>query len=235
MSQFRKLLLVSLASGALAGLVWFGAQYFAVIPLIETAESYEAAAHQGHPHEGEGWRPANGWQRTSSTALATILTGIGFAAILFGWVAVAGRPLDARRGALWGLAAFVCFGLAPALGLPPQPPGVAVADLTDRQLWWAGTVIATAIGLYLIAAPSGSWLWRLGGVVCLALPHAVGAPIAAGENLVPAHLVRQFTLASLATTGLFWLTLGASGGFLFDRYQPMALDKPLRQTPVSLP
>jgi predicted cobalt transporter CbtA len=53
----------------------------------------------------------------------------------------------------------------------------------------------------------------------LVLPHAVGAPVASGETIVPAQLVRQFMIASLAATGLFWLALGVIGGLIEDRYQ----------------
>jgi cobalt transporter subunit CbtA len=213
-------MLVALASGALAGVVLFAVQHFTVVPLIESAEAYETAAHQStaaDAHDHEGWQPADGWQRTSFTALATVLSSIGFAALLFGSLALSGRTVDARRGALWGLAAFACVGLAPALGLPPQPPGVAVADLHARQLWWAGTALATAIGLWLLAGHGRSWMLRVGAVVCLSLPHLIGAPIATGQNAVPAELIRQFTIASLATTGMFWLLLGTIGGYISSR------------------
>jgi cobalt transporter subunit CbtA len=215
-SQFRKLMLVVLVSGAAAGFALFAVQHFTVIPLIEKAEVYETAAHPA-PHEDEGWQPADGWQRTSFTAVATVLSGIGFAALLFGSMALTGRPVGTRRGALWGMAAFACFGLAPALGLPPRPPGVAVADLYARQLWWAGTVIATALGLWLLAREGRTWPLRICGVVCLLLPHWIGAPIASGQNAVPAELVRQFAIASVATTGVFWLLLGTVGGFIYSR------------------
>ena len=220
MNQFRQLMLVALASGTLAGLLLFTVQHFTVVPLIESAEAYETAAHAStaaDAHDHESWQPADGWQRTSFTALATVLTSIGFAAILFGILSLTGRTVDARRGALWGLAAFACFGLAPALGLPPQPPGVAVADLYARQLWWAGTALATAIGLWLLAGRGRSWPLRIGGVVCLSLPHLIGAPIATGLNAIPAQLIRQFTIASLATTGMFWLLLGTIGGYISSR------------------
>ena len=117
---------VVLLSGALAGFVLFVAQHLAVVPLIETAETYESAARQAMPgmaHEDEGWQPADGLERTSFTALSTMLAGIGFAAVLFGAASLSGRALDLRRGVLWGLAGFACFALAPALGLPPKPPG----------------------------------------------------------------------------------------------------------------
>jgi predicted cobalt transporter CbtA len=71
----------------------------------------------------------------------------------------------------------------------------------------------------LISARSHSWLLKLGGIVCLALPHAVGAPVAAGETIVPAQLVRHFMIASLAAAGMFWLALGVIGGWMDARSQ----------------
>jgi cobalt transporter subunit CbtA len=220
--QFRKLMVAVFGSGALAGLVLFAVQHFTVVPLIQAAETYEAAgpeAHSGAPHEDEGWQPAEGWERTSFTAVTTVLTGIGFAAMLFGAMALAGKTINTRHGALWGLAAFACFSLAPALGLPPQPPGVAVADLHQRQLWWAGTVIATAVGVWLVAGKRRSWLLRTCGAVCLLLPHLIGAPAATGQNSVPFELVHRFTIASVATTGMFWLLVGTLGGLIYSRNQ----------------
>jgi cobalt transporter subunit CbtA len=228
-NRFRQLMLVVLCSGALAGLALFVIQHFTVIPLIKTAETYEAAAQHADSattHDEEGWHPAEGWQRISLTALTTILSGIGFAAVLFGAVVLSGNRINARRGALWGLAAFLCFGLAPALGLPPQPPGTAAAGVYERQVWWIGTVIATAVGLWLLANAKRAWALRIAGVISLALPHLIGAPSASGINAVPAALVHRFTFASLATTGIFWLLLGAIGGFLYNR---METEAPLAQ------
>ncbi len=213
-------MLVVLFSGALAGLALFSIQHFTIIPLIEMAETYETAAQQSNPgimHSDEGWHPAPGWERTSLTALTTILSGIGFSALLFGSASLTGNRLDARRGALWGLAAFVCFSLAPALGLPPQPPGTAVAGIFERQVWWIGTVIATAVGLWWLAGARRAWPLRIAGVICLAMPHLIGAPTAAGHNAVPAELIHRFTIASLSTTGIFWLLLGTIGGFISSR------------------
>ena len=221
MSQFRQLMWVALLSGALAGLVLFAVRHWTVEPLIEEAEAYETAARQSHPDipagRDEGWQPTSRFQRNLFTALATILSGIGFAAVLFGIVALAGTPLTVGRGALWGLAGFACFVLAPAIGLPPQPPGVAVADLTARQLWWVLTVVATATGFWFLADRKRNWLFRIGGVACILLPHLIGAPVATGQNFVPAGLIRQFTIASVATSALFWLLLGTAGGFVYSR------------------
>jgi cobalt transporter subunit CbtA len=210
------------ASGALAGLALFAIQYFAVVPLIHSAETYEAAGHEKHTgasDEDEGGQPREGWERTSLTALTTVLTGFAFAALLFGMMALTGKTINTPHGGLWGLAAFACFSLAPALGLPPQPPGVAVGDLHQRQLWWAGTVISTAAGVWLITGLRRSWLLRSCGVACVLLPHLIGAPAAAGESSVPAELVRRFTIASVATSSIFWLLIGTLGGLIHSRNQ----------------
>ena len=197
MSQFRPLMMVALLSGLLAGVFLSALQHFTVVPLIEKAEIYENAAHkEAHAAEPEGWHPAEGWQRIAWTAIATVLSSIGFAAVLFGFIALTGRSINAAGGLLWGLAAFVCFVLAPALGLPPQPPGVALAGLPDRQIWWFAAVVATALGLWLLlAARRPTWLNRIAGVICLALPHLIGAPaIAGGEKTIPPQLIRQFKI-----------------------------------------
>jgi cobalt transporter subunit CbtA len=212
---------VVFASGSLAGLALFAVQHFTVIPLIQTAETYEAAQHANSNaiHEDVGWQPADGYERTLFTAITTILSAIGFAAILFGSLSLAGVRVNARRGALWGLAAFACLGLAPALGLPPQPPGTAVAGIVERQLWWIGTALATAAGLWLLAGEKRSWPLRIAGVAYLLLPHLIGAPAASGHHAVPAQLIRRFTIASLATIAMFWLLLGTIGGFFYSRYE----------------
>jgi cobalt transporter subunit CbtA len=220
LEHFRKLVSVALLSGTIAGLLLFVVQHFTIFPLIEKAEVYESAAEKQMPgmhRDDEGWHPADGAERTLFTALATVLTGIGFAALLFGTAAIAPISLNWRRGALWGLAAFICIDLAPAWGLPPQPPGVAVADLYARQLWWAATVIATAIALWLLLDRRKFLPVRLIGLLVFMLPHAIGAPVAVGESSVPAELVHRFALLSILTTGVFWIALGSIGGLLYRR------------------
>jgi cobalt transporter subunit CbtA len=207
-NPFRKLMFVVLCSGTLAGLVLFAMQHFTVVPLIEAAERYEKDADR-HP---TGWKPDLGWERTGWTVVTTVLTSIGFAGVLFGFLSLTGRSVSMRQGVEWGLAAFACFHLAPSLGLPPLPPGVPVADVQQRQVWWMAAVVATAVGLWLMS--SRSWRRRIAGIVCIAMPHVIGAPVAVGERTLPAELLRNFAIASLATTAIFWPLLGAIGGFL---------------------
>ena len=222
MENFRKLASVALLAGTLAGLLLFFVQHFTTFPLIQKAEVYESAAEQASPHAGhedEGWHPSEGTERTIYTAVATILVAIGFSALLFGIASLASLSLDWRRGILLGIGAFLCVDLAPAFGLPPAPPGAAVADLSSRQIWWVATVAATALGLWLIFGRSRSIWWRLFGVIALILPHIIGAPVAMGQNVVPAELMHQFAATSILTGALFWITLGLIGGFFFQRIQ----------------
>ena len=131
-----------------------------MVPQIVAAEAYETRdeGRDGRQHQHTDWKPNDGWERSLFTAASTILTGIGFAALLLSTVSVCGFELDVRRGLLWGLAGFVCFAVAPALGLPPVPPGVPESDVRARQLWWVMTVAATAAGLFLIFAARRGWI-----------------------------------------------------------------------------
>ncbi len=229
MDPLRRLLTVALLAGAVSGLVSFAVQRAIVFPLIARAEVYEETSHparlQSDEHE---WQPAEGVERAAYTAIATVVTGVGYAALLLGASAALDFDLDVKRGIIAGAIAFVCLSLAPAVGLPPQPPGGAVADLHSRQVWWLGTVVATATGLWLLGA-SRKWPSAMVGVICLLTPHLIGAPQADEIGVVPVALARQFAIASLATSGAFWLLVGASSGYGMKRWRtvPSALSSPV--------
>jgi predicted cobalt transporter CbtA len=91
------------------------------------------------------------------------------------------------------------------------------AMVEARQLWWLGTVAATAVGLYL---PISVRLWygALLGKLRLVLPHLIGAPAPPIEDgPVPADIVRAYVAAAQATNLMFWIVLGAATGFLLGR------------------
>src|SRR4029077_17173675 len=98
--------------------------------------------------------------------------------VLLGLASLIGLELDVRRGIQLGVAGFLCVALAPSLGLPPRPPGVAGPDLQAAQVWWVGTVALSRVGLWLLASAGRSRLARGGGVLTLAIPHLIGAPVA---------------------------------------------------------
>jgi cobalt transporter subunit CbtA len=233
----RRILTAGLFAGLIAGTAVTVVQMLQITPLILAAEVFEDSApapahvHDGatageHDHDGapEAWAPADGLERGAFTWLANILTGTGFGLILAAAMAFAGRPTDARRGLLWGLAGYGVFAVAPALGLPPELPGMMAADLAARQVWWIMTVGGTAAGLALIVfAPSKPYKrpLQVAGLALILLPHLLGAPhLAAEAGAVPAELAARFVVASLAAAALFWVVLGAVVGHVMARLLP---------------
>ncbi|AXS40914.1 CbtA family protein [Breoghania sp. L-A4] len=236
--MFARLVWPALGAGCAAGLVLAVLQVFLTTPIILHAEVYETAGLQtpslmpatyivdepalvlfihGESHEGAEWAPAGGLERTLYSSLAAVLTGVGFALLLVAAMALKGGPVTARSGLAWGAAGFVAFALAPALGLPPELPGSAAAELVSRQIWWTGTVIATAMGLAAMLL-SGSRLWLAAGIALIALPHILGAPHPGGyASTAPAELAGHFAAASLATSAVFWAVLGSLAGLLMQR------------------
>lgn len=175
-----------------------------------------------HDHGAGAWEPRDGFERNAYTAAANILTAIGFALLLAGFFAVrsgaTGANVSWHEGLLWGLAGFTVFTLAPGLGLPPELPGVPVAPLLSRQIWWLVAVLATAGGLALIAFRR-SVPAAIAGVILLTLPHLIGAPELANiETNVPSSLTHQFVTAVTVTSLVFWTLLGGLTSALFARF-----------------
>lgn len=235
-----RVVLAVLLAGIAAGLVMGAIQHVRLTPLILEAEAFERAGDpashshaatpdagtptageaesDGHDHDhGEGWAPEDGWQRTLATTVTAAMTGAGFAAMLAAVSLLIGLPITRRNGIMWGLCGFLAVTLAPAVGLPPELPGMAAADLFARQVWWVGTIAATAAGIYLIATQKRLWTLGLAAVLIIA-PHVIGAPVAPhGEGMVPAELVARFVANSIAANAIFWCIIGLFLGLVMDR------------------
>jgi cobalt transporter subunit CbtA len=217
MATFRRIVFAAMISGALAGITLTVLQASEVVPLILEAETFEHPEGNGAGHEPPpDWAPEDGWERTLYTALPNGGTGIGFALLLCALFSLRER-VSVPQSALWGLAGFVVFYLNPALGLPPELPGTPAAPLSERQLWWLLTVLATAGGMALIVL-NRQWYPKLAGGALLALPHLLGAPHAeSGAALAPTDLARRFVFAATWTNGVFWLLLGSVSAWVFQR------------------
>ncbi|MBZ9743366.1 MULTISPECIES: CbtA family protein [unclassified Mesorhizobium] len=183
--------------------------------MSSAAPAAEAAAPAA---EDEGWAPADGFERFAFSVLANIVTGIGFALVLVAVSEFAGGIGTWRQGVFWGLAGFAVFTLAPGLGLPPELPAMPAAELLPRQIWWTATVVATAIGLGLIAFRKSLPLAIL-AVLLIVAPHIVGAPQPDSfETPIPEGLHHQFVVAVTVTNLVFWLVLGAVVGVVRGRF-----------------
>jgi cobalt transporter subunit CbtA len=218
MAELRRIAWLALIAGALAGAVTTVAQLFTTVPLILAAETYEHAGAPdpagAHAHGGDSHPHSAALARSAATLLFNVLAGIGFGLILSALLS-SQKQVGIRQGLALGGAAFLAVTLAPALGLPPELPGTASAALSERQFWWIGTAVASSIGLALLVLGRGLWP-KLAGIALLLLPHVVGAPhvdgVATGGP--PEALQHSFIAASLGTTALFWLVLGAALGWL---------------------
>ncbi|MCU0802684.1 MAG: CbtA family protein [Rhodobacteraceae bacterium] len=176
----------------------------------------DAHDHAGHDH-GAGGDPIT---RNALTVLFAGLVYLAYALILvagFGLARVFGHVIGLREGVLWGIAGFAAFQLAPAMGLTPALPGTMAADLADRQVWWWATVAATAGGLGLIAYGRGLGAAAL-GVVMLALPHVIGAPLPEGyAGVAPPEVAAAFSARVLGVALVVWAVLGGIAGYVWAR------------------
>ena len=230
MDYFRNIVLVAAIAGAVAGLAMTVAQQVTTVPLILKAEVYEehgaapaddrgdTAQESAHQHEDEGWSAANGLERTTFSALANIVTGVGFALLLVAASELAGGIRDWRQGVFWGLAGFAVFTVAPSLGLAPELPAMPAAELGARQLWWVATAASTAMALGLLVYGRSPWA-VLAAIALLVAPHLIGAPRPVSyETPIPESLHQSFVVAVVLTTLLFWLLLGGLAGLFRGRF-----------------
>ena len=165
----------------------------------------------------ESWMPADGMERSFFTMISNIFTAIAFSLILVAVYLLRGKPVTYFSGFLWGAAGFAVFSGATSLGLPPELPGMTAAALESRQIWWIGTVIATATGIGFFTE-STTILPKIFGAVLITLPHIIGAPHPhVFESNVPAELSAQFAVASLLTSVFFWMVLGGVSGYFYQK------------------
>ncbi|MCP4333197.1 MAG: hypothetical protein GY785_11120 [Gammaproteobacteria bacterium] len=239
---FSRIIYSAILVGLVTGVLLSSLQIASLNPIIFAAEAYEldageaavdkgGDAHSDHAHEhGEGaWAPADGLERTAYTFLANILLSTGFAAMMLAlmnlpWL-TRKRSISWSQGSLWGLAGFVVMFLAPALGLPPEIPGVTAAPLEHRQIWWLLSALSVAIGLGIFAFTTVRI--KALGLLFLVIPYVVGAPHVDGPmfhhpdpNAAQAlvYLHQQFVVISGITSLIFWLILGLSCRFAFNRW-----------------
>jgi len=243
MSLFRAIVFTSVLAGLIVGLAVSAVQLLGTSQLILQAEVYEKAGQaqlpavhehvhpQGmvgddpsaltaHEHGTDSWEPSDGLERNALTAVANILTAIGYSLVLTGLIALRGRPATWRDGLTWGLAGFACVMIAPMLGLPPELPGTPSAPLVARQIWWIGTALATAAGIALISFQR-TLRAAVPAIVLIVAPHIIGAPTAPmGEHaLAPEDLAHQFVMVAVFSSLVFWALLGTLSTTILGKFK----------------
>lgn len=213
----QKLLTSAVFAGVAAGLIAALLQFMFVIPALLEGELFETGARvhfgaNGSPESDRGAPGLGGdWGRHLLTVGFNIVTYVGFGFLLLAVMAFAEMrgltKITARQGLVWGLAGFIAIQLAPAIGLPPELPGTPAAEIGPRQIWWLGTLIASALGLWVIAFGRG--VIALSGTVLLLVPHLIHAPHLDGYfGVSPPELSAEFATLSLGTAAAGWASLG---------------------------
>lgn len=237
LAAFRRIVWSALFAGVLAGILITLVQHVTTIPLIAAAETFEHAEAEPHagsvangpqieqaPHDHAAhhhatWVPAEGFERSFYTGLTTTLAGVGYALLIAATLAMT-RSSGLRAGLIVGAIGFTVFQLAPALGLPPEPPGVPAAPILARQAWWIGTACSTALAFlcwYRFMTHRTRVLIPI-GIALAVLPHLIGAPHAPpNDAAVPPELVGRFAVMALITAALFWMSLGGLTGYWLRR------------------
>ncbi|HBZ44776.1 MAG TPA: hypothetical protein DEO85_12110 [Maritimibacter sp.] len=213
-------------AGVLTCLIASALQFAFVIPLVLEGELYETGARIHFPVDGspqsDAGAPALGtdWGRHMMTVGFNFVSFTAYGMILvaaMAFAALKGVELTPRKGLLWGMAGFIVVQLAPALGLPPELPGTIGAEILPRQIWWAGTILASAVGLGLIAFGQGALLAVVGALLML-LPHAIGAPhLDTYFGVSAPELSAEFATRSLGVAAAGWVLLGFFSALFYTR------------------
>lgn len=234
----RHILSSGLVAGLAAGLICALLQFVFVQPDIVLSERYESGdlvhfqgvAPQGAGHDhtmaeadsataksdehaGHETGEVPDLVRHLRTGLMAVLTYAGYGLVLAGALALAeqqGKGVGRAEILLWGGAGFMAFQMLPAMGLAPELPGTPTSALAPRQIWWAGTAVASLAGMGLLAYAKG-WGPRLAGLVLLALPHVLGAPEPVGfGGMAPPELAASFAARALGVGLITWLVLAGT-------------------------
>ncbi|OUS36148.1 cobalt transporter [Rhodobacterales bacterium 56_14_T64] len=220
--MYSRILTSALFAGAAAGLIAALLQLVFVQPVLLHAELYETgelvhfggAAVSAHPE-----LPGFDLMRDSLSIVFTMLTYTGYALVMVALMSVAegrGAEINARTGLIWGLAGFITFHFAPGLTLAPEVPGVAAADVADRQIWWTATVAAAGVAMWLIAFGSNKISYLIAAVLLL-VPHLIGAPEPDSfSGPVPTEIGALFAARAFGVGMAAWVLVGSFAGYFWQ-------------------
>ncbi len=223
--MFSRILTSALIAGAAAGLCAAALQLLFVQPVLLHAELYESG---DLVHFGGGASLAAAPEfpmdlmRDALSVLFSMLIYAGYGLVLVAAMSFAeeqGATISARTGIIWGVAGFIAVQFAPGVSLAPELPGSSAADVGVRQVWWWATVVAAAVGLWLIAFGRNWPLWVL-AVALLLVPHLVGAPMPEEyTGPVPPELAALFAARALGIGLAAWVLTGLFAGMLWSQSQ----------------
>ena len=217
----------ALIAGALAGILAGLVQYVFVQPVLLHAELYESGelVHFGQNSGVSAHQPIPlfSFSRDVLSLLFSSLLFAGYALLLLPLMIFAedryGLEITTRFGLLWGMAGFIVLNLAQGFSMAPEVPGVAAAEVSERQVWWAVTVAFTALAVWLIAFHRKPYFVGLAAVL-IAAPHLYGAPepdVFLGS--VPPEIAAKFAARALGASMVGWIILGTLTAYFWETTQ----------------
>lgn len=228
-----QLLRRGLVSGAAAGLCAAVVLWLVVEPVVRRALSVEdrrgAVAHQRMAAPLVS-RTVQQWGGIVTVLVVGALFGAIFAVVFARCRQALPAASDLGRSVVLAALGFGVFALLPALKMPANPPAVGnPATVTERTLLYVLTILLGALGVGAVTGVNGLLRGgRLSAPVRVALDAAVGlawvvavlvlvpgSPDAVPAD-VPAALLWDFRVASLAQLATMWLVAGLVFGVLVD-------------------
>lgn len=216
MAYVRRVFFAALIAGVFGGIFASAVSISVTVPMIIRAEVYEhATEHAQSGGHGEHDHPEQlAVERNALTVIGMILAYVGFALLMTVLAELKGGLTSWKSGLAWGAAGYLCFSLIPALGLPPELPGMPAADLLHRQIWWIACAACT-VGAILVTETYRNVPAVVTAAVLAALPFIIGAPVASESvTLIPGVLHHNFVMGTLAASLATWLCVGLSLGVL---------------------
>lgn len=228
---FPALLRRGATAGAAAGVCAALVMWLVVEPVLRRALVVEAARGGGHHHDEEPL--VSRTVQVAGGLLAAVVVGV-IVGVVFTVAFARLRPTlpaatDLGRSLVLAGTGFTVFALLPAIQIPANPPGAGdPATVGERTLIFALTILLGLLGIGAVLAvdralrekvtvPVRVGLDVLAGVVWVValLVLVPGSPDGIPAD-VPAALLWEFRLASLAQLAAMWLALGVVFGVLVD-------------------
>lgn len=242
-------------SGLAGGVASIAVLWIAVEPAIDQAIALEGAAEAhthsaadgAHVHSADSGEVVTRLQQQVGGSLTVLivaaLMGVAFAAVYARSRHRLPGQSDLGRSLMLSAIAFAVMALGPAVAIPANPPGVGDPETVNHRT--LSYLLVIALGALTVGAAFGvrRWLADRGGTpeiswLVVAATVLVGvvvillapAPDDRVPVTMPAALLWEFRVGSLAQLAAMWGTIGLVHGVLVRR----AADRRLESAPPRL-
>ncbi|MEJ7641172.1 MAG: CbtA family protein [Candidatus Nitrosocosmicus sp.] len=226
-------ILISLGSGALAGLILAGMNMFVVEPFIDKAIGMETtkAIDMGEHVSTDEQNSYRIWQKSGSFVGGSVL-GMAFGSLL-GIVYMFCRKAipfssDKKRAVFLSLTMCLVLFVVPFIKYPGNPPAVGnPATIWLRESMYIGFLSVSALSALFLGILSYKLrciqkiriMIPLFYVVIISVAFVLFPPNP-DKISIPMDLVNSFRVMSGLTMVGFWLALGVIFGILWHKYKP---------------